>query len=394
MYASRLTQIQPFRVVEVLERARALERDGHEVVHFEVGEPDFETAEPILAAAAQGLRDGATKYTEALGTPALREAIAGHYRRLGIDVAPGRIVVTTGASAGLLLLAGLLLDPGQELLLPDPGYPCNGVFAQLVGARAHKLPVYAREGFAPTIEALRAAWGERSKVLLLASPSNPTGSLLPAPRLRQLAAATRELGGVCLLDEIYQGLTYTEGHGASDTDYASGLAVDPQLYVINSFSKYFGMTGWRLGWVVVPREEDAMALAPLAQNLYISPPALSQHAALAAFSDEALAQHESRRQEFRRRRDRLYAGLKSLGFRLASPPEGAFYIYAGLQDLGYAGDAMSFCRWLLEEFHVAVTPGDDFGNHAADAHVRFAYTTDMAGIELGLERIGNALSAL
>ena len=387
-YADRLTKIAPFRVVEMLERARELEREGQHVVHLEVGEPDFATAEPIVAAGQKALGEGATKYTEALGIPALREAISDYYRGQGLEVEAARIVVTTGASAGLLLLAGLLLNPGDRWLLPDPGYPCNEVFVRLVDGQTQPLPVQASHRFQPTAELVEAHWEPSTKGILLASPANPTGALLPPDDLVAIAKVARERGGVTLLDEIYQGLTYPAP--GEESAYSSGLALVPDLFVVNSFSKYFGMTGWRLGWLVLPPGASE-ALTPLVQNLFISPPAVSQHAALAAFAPEAMAIHEARRQRFERRRNRLHAGLQALGFGLGALPAGAFYLYADLAPLGLDMDGLSFARRLLEEEQVAVTPGIDFGANGTNQHLRFAYTTSTDNIDLGLERIGRAL---
>lgn len=384
MYAKRLGKISPFRVMELMERAKTLETQGHRVVHFEVGEPDFETAEPIVAAGIRALEAGKTKYTQALGIPELRERIAGHYRDdLGVDVAPERVVVTAGASGGLLLLNGLLLDPGDQLLLTDPGYPCNEVFVGLVNAEPVRIPVSPNQGFQLTAEDLRAHWGPATRGLLLASPANPTGAVMARESLGDLIAMARGEGGFVIIDEIYQGLVYDGG-----VSYRTALEIDPDVFVLNSFSKYFGMTGWRLGWMVVP-ESALDAVSRLAQNLFISPPTVSQHAALAAFSPQAMAIHEARREAFRRRRDQLCAGLRKLGFRVPLVPDGAFYLYVDVSRSGL--NSYDFCWRLIDEFQVATTPGIDFGDYLAERYVRFAYTTAEDSIEEGLERIGAAL---
>lgn len=395
MYARRLQQIAPFRVVELLERAKALEAAGHRVVHLEVGESDFATAQPIVAAGHRALDAGATKYTQALGIPELRRRIARHYREtVGIDIDPERVVVTSGASAGLLLLAALLLDPGDELLLTDPGYPCNEVFAWLVSGVPVAVPVPPEEGFQLTPQRAEAAWSAATRGMLVASPANPTGAVLSADDLAGLAALARARDGFLIVDEIYQGLTF---HGpavdlasGAGPGYRSGLAIDDGIYVLNSFSKYFGMTGWRLGWMVVP-PAAVEPIARLAQNLFISPPSLSQHAALAAFDAEAMAIHESRRAAFGRRLELLCDGLEALGFDIPVRPRGAFYVYV---DIGHTGlDAVDFCWRLLEEHHVAATPGIDFGARNAERFVRFAFTTGEEDIALGLARLGDALQA-
>ncbi len=387
MPASRLQHIAPFHVVHLLEQAKALEAAGCAVVHFEVGEPDFPTAAPIVAAAHRALDAGATKYTQALGIPPLRERIAAYYGEVAdLHVAPERVVVTAGASGGLLLLAALLLESGDELLLTDPGYPCNDVFARLVGARPVHVPCDPDAGFAVDPGAVERAWTTATRGLLVASPANPTGTLLSAATLSALAAVARARHGFVLLDEIYQGLTYADDGAAS---FRTGLQVEPDLYVLNSFSKFFGMTGWRLGWMVVP-EESVEPVARLAQNLFISPPSVSQHAALAAFEPAAMTVHQQRRDEFGRRMARLCDGLERLGFTLPARPAGAFYVYADVSHTGL--DAGTFCQRLLDEQHVAVTPGIDFGDTHAARFVRFAFTTSGAQIDVGLERLAVALA--
>jgi aspartate/methionine/tyrosine aminotransferase len=384
MYAERLLKISPFQVMELMERAKTLESQGHRVVHFEVGEPDFATAEPIVAAGIRALESGKTKYTQALGIPELRDRIAEHYRRdLGVELAAERVVVTAGASGALLLLNGLLLNPNDQLIVTDPGYPCNEVFAGLVNAEPVRVPVLSDAGFQLTAADLQANWQPRTRGLLLASPANPTGAVVARESLQALIAVARREGGFVILDEIYQGLVYDK-----DVSYRSGLEIDPDIFVLNSFSKYFGMTGWRLGWMVVP-ESALDAVSRLAQNLFISPSAIAQQAAMAAFSTEAMAIHESRREAFRRRRDQLCAGLRRLGFTVPVLPGGAFYLYV---DISHSGlNSHDFCWRLIDEYQVATTPGLDFGDHMADRYVRFAYTTDEASIALGVDRIETAL---
>jgi len=380
MFAKRNDQIQPFRVMEILARAAYHEGQGCRVVHFEVGEPDFETAAPIVAAGQEALSTGRTKYTQAVGIPELRAAIASHYAAMDVLVAPERIIVTAGASGGLTLLAALLLDPGDEMLITDPGYPCNEVFTRLVGAIPRPLPVFAEQRFQPSPADVRRAWNGSTKGALLASPANPTGTMLPRQWLHDIAAFTRQREGFLILDEIYQGLT-------THADYQSGLQVDDGIYVLNSFSKFFGMTGWRLGWLVVP-EIAIEATTKLAQNLFIAPSTPAQYAALAAFSDAAMLIHQQRAATFAQRAELLSTGLLALGFNIPVHPDGAFYLFVDIAHTGMnAGD---FTRRLLDEFQVAVTPGADFGEHYAD-FVRFAYTTDEVSIKLGLDRLAAAL---
>ena len=372
--------------MELMKRAAQLEAAGHRVVHFEVGEPDFNTAEPIVEAGRRALLDGHTKYTHALGTEALRGALARDYReRLGVAVPAERIVVTAGASGGLLLLSALLIDPGDGLLVTDPGYPCNAAFPRIVGGAAQPMPLRAEEGYLPHLDDLARAWRPNTAGLLLASPANPTGAVLTRERLAQVADFVREADGFFILDEIYQGLTYGPPPTAD-----TGLRTDDGLIALNSFSKYFGMTGWRLGWVVVP-EALVAPIERLAQNLFISPSSVAQEAALAAFSPEAMIIHETRRRRFDARRRHLMAGLERLGFEVAAPPAGAFYLYVDISSSGL--DSHDFCWRLIDEFQVAATPGIDFGEREAHRFVRFAYTTDDESIGLGLERIGKALEA-
>ena len=385
--ADRLNAISPFRVMQLVERAKSLEAAGHRVVHFEVGEPDFETAAPIVAAGREALASGRTKYTQALGTPELRERIARFYGdSAGVALAPERVVVTTGASGGLLLLTALLLNPGEELLMPDPGYPCNEAFVSLVNAVPGRIPVAAENGFRVTAGALEAAWREETRGLLLASPANPTGVVTDPETMATLLAVITGRQGVFLLDEIYQGLTYGPGDG--EPAYASGLSLSSDIFVLNSFSKYFGMTGWRLGWLVVP-DSCLDGISALAQNLFISPSSIAQHAALAAFEAEAMQIHEERRCRFAERRDRLAAGLRELSLNIPVDPTGAFYLYVDVSPTGM--DSEAFCWRLMDDYHVAVTPGIDFGRHLAERYVRFAYTTGEDDIDLGVERIGRAL---
>lgn len=388
MFAARNRHVQPFRVMVLMERARQLEREGRSIVHFEVGEPDFSTAEPIVTAGQQALADGHTGYTEALGIPELRARIAKFYRdQWEIELDPARIVVTSGASGALILACALLADPGDGWLMTDPGYPCNRSFLALVNAQAQLVPVGSDSGYQMSAEIAAECWQDNTHGLMLASPSNPTGAMLRGRDIEALSNLAVERGASIVLDEIYQGLTYGGGSGHCGT--ALTLSGAANLYVINSFSKYFGMTGWRLGWMVIP-ENAVPPVSRLAQNLFIAPPSISQYAALAAFSAEALAEHERRRDIFETRRDLLVSGLGRLGLRVALVPEGAFYLYVDIGAWGMNSD--DFCSRLLEDYGVAVTPGTDFGTHQSDCNVRFAFTTGEDRIRRGLERIGDALT--
>ena len=383
-WARRMADIQPFHVMAVLARARALEAAGADVIHMEIGEPDFSTPAPIVAAGQRALADGHTGYTPALGLPALREAVADLYaQRHGLQIDPARIVITPGGSAALLLISALLINPGEKVLMADPAYPCNRNFLRLVEGRAGLIPTSAASAYQLTPELLREHWDSECRAVMAASPGNPTGTLLSREALKQLADTTRQLGGHLIVDEIYHGLTY-------DEPAASVLEVADDAFVLNSFSKYFGMTGWRLGWLVAP-EAAVPELEKLAQNLYICAPTIAQVAGLAALQAETLAICEQRREAFQLRRDLLLPGLRDLGFEVPVTPQGAFYIYANIARLG--GDSQALCQHLIESQHVALTPGLDFGRHQSDQHVRFAYTTNRPRLEEALERLQRGLQS-
>ncbi|MDH4560397.1 MULTISPECIES: pyridoxal phosphate-dependent aminotransferase [unclassified Pseudomonas] len=381
-YSARSRAIEPFHVMALLARANELQAAGHDVIHLEIGEPDFTTAEPIVQAGQAALAAGHTRYTAARGIPQLREAIAGFYAshyRLNID--PDRILITPGGSGALLLASSLLVDPGKHWLLADPGYPCNRHFLRLVEGAAQLVPVGPETRYQLTPQLVERYWDSDSVGALVASPANPTGTVLHADELAALSQALKARGGHLVVDEIYHGLTY--GMEAS-----SVLEVDDEAFVLNSFSKYFGMTGWRLGWLVAPA--DAVPeLEKLAQNLYISAPSMAQYAALACFQPQTLEILEERREEFARRRDYLLPALRELGFRIAVEPEGAFYLYADISAFG--GDAYAFCRHFIETEYLAFTPGLDFGRHQAGHHVRFAYTQGLPRLEEAVQRLARGL---
>lgn len=377
-----MVDIAPFHVMELLTRARQLEAEGRSIIHMEVGEPDFPTPPAVIEAACEFIRGGQVFYTPALGNPALREAIACFYaRRYGVDVSPERIAVTAGASGALLLALAVLLDPGDELLLPDPGYPCNRHLVRTLEGVPRTLFVDAETGYQPTAEQVARHWTAHTKGLLVASPANPTGTMISPASMSRLASCISERGGALLVDEIYHGLTY-------DCDASTALALSDEIFVINSFSKYFGMTGWRLGWLVVP-PRFVRDVEKLAQNLFISPSTPAQHAALAAFRPETIDLLEARRAEFQSRRDYLLPALRQLGFHIPTEPHGAFYLYADCSDL--AQDSHAFAHTLLEQAGVAITPGLDFGENAPQRHLRFAYTVDRRKLEDGVARLAHHL---
>jgi aspartate/methionine/tyrosine aminotransferase len=368
--------------MDVLSRAHALERAGRHVVHMEIGEPDFTAPAPVVEAGVRALREGRTAYTATLGLPALREAIAAHYaQKFATPVDASRVVVTSGASGGLLTVSALYVDAGDELLVPDPGYPGYRHFVRAFEGRARALAVSAAENFQPTLAMVRAAWGARTKGLLLGSPSNPTGTLIERTELQAIAAFIAERGGVLIVDEIYQGLCY-------GVQPWTALGLPGEVVIVNSFSKYFCMTGWRLGWVVLP-ESAVRGFEKLAQHLFISAPSAAQHAACVAFTPESLAVLEERRSQFARRRDFLLPQLRSAGLSVPAEPHGAFYIYADCRR-----DAREYCLQLLEKEAVAATPGVDFGANGTERHIRFAYTRSMGDLEEAAQRIKRFAASL
>jgi aspartate/methionine/tyrosine aminotransferase len=380
--ARRVAEIEPFHVMALLARARELEAQGRSIIHMEIGEPDFPTPEPIVRAGVRALEKGELFYTATPGLPQLREAIAGYYHtRYGVRLAPSRILVTTGASAALLLACAALINPGDEVLLADPGYPANRHFVRVVEGVPRPVPVDAASGYQLAPAHLERHWSARTAAALVASPSNPTGTLISTERLAGMAELVRDRGGALIVDEIYHGLVY-EG------EYTTAAALADDVFVINSFSKYFNMTGWRLGWMVAP-EHAVGELDKLAQNLYLAAPTPAQHAALAAFEPETLAILESRRREFQARRDYLVPALRGLGFDIPVMPQGAFYVYAGCGRL--TRDSFGFARDLLEQAGVAITPGVDFGRNAPERHVRFAYTSSIERLQEGVARIAKFL---
>jgi aspartate/methionine/tyrosine aminotransferase len=382
--ASRLQRIAPFRVVEVLERAAALHHDGGPaVITLCVGEPDQGTPAPVLAAGQRALDRRNHRYTNSLGTMVLREALASMYdERYGVPVDPARIVITAGASGALTLTAATLLGHGDELLVSDPGYPCNRVFGALVDSDVRGLPVDASNNFQLDATQLTKSWGDHTRAVMVASPSNPTGMCATPSQLSELVDAAEALGGTAIVDEIYAELVY-------ERDRATVLATRDTPIVINSFSKTWGMTGWRLGWMVCP-EWMVEPVQRLAGNVFIAPSAPAQSAALACFAPSVWEEVEQRRIEFQTRRDVLLNGLVQLGFVIAARPDGAFYIYADCS--AFTDDSHRFVYEVLEGARVAITPGIDFGTHLAERYVRFSYTNSLANINEALDRLATFLA--
>ncbi|HIF18083.1 MAG TPA: aminotransferase class I/II-fold pyridoxal phosphate-dependent enzyme [Cycloclasticus sp.] len=376
--SKRVESVSPFYVMDIMARAKKLEEVGQEIIHMEVGEPDFSTPQPILEAAKNFLDIGNVRYTTAQGLPALRDKIAEHYlQEYSVIVQSERIFITPGASGALTVALAALLDAGDEVLTADPGYPCNSNLIRLFGADAKAVKVSDVDDFQLTAEHISQSWGGATRGVMIASPSNPTGTMVGRAQLNDIVTAVHEQKGFLISDEIYHGLVYKNRA-------VSALEITDDVFVLNSFSKFFGMTGWRIGWLIVP-DYAVSAATRLMQNLYISAPTHSQHAALAAFNGATRDILHQRRDEFERRRDVLYNGLKALGFVITNKPQGAFYIYADCS--AFTDNSYTFALELLEKGGVATTPGKDFGVSQPEKYLRFAYTTTMESIELGLQRI-------
>jgi aspartate/methionine/tyrosine aminotransferase len=353
---------------------------------MEVGEPDFSTPEPITEAGVAALRAGRTGYTPALGLPELREKIAQYYdTRFGVALSPERVVLTPGASGALLLLTAARLNPGDNLMLADPGYPCNRHFARVFEAHGQLIPAGPEQKYQLTAQDVNDHWHAKTRAALVATPANPTGTVLSLPELADLSDAVTQKGGELWVDEIYQGLNYGSS-GSAETV----LSVADDAVVLNSFSKFFGMTGWRLGWTIVP-DDLVPTMDTLAQNLFLAPPTPAQYAALGAFTPEVMAILEERRQILERRRDYLLTALPELGFKIHVAPEGAFYVYADASQ--FTQDSLAFCSRVLRETGVAITPGIDFGDHRAREHVRFAFTTELSRLKEAMARLADWLPA-
>ena len=392
-FSSRAERIDPFFVMEVAKAAQAMAREvagtSEPMIFLNIGEPDF-TAPPLVQeAAAKAVRDGATQYTNALGLDALRERISGWYQsRFGVDVPARRIVVTAGASAALHLACLALIERGDEILMPDPSYPCNRHFVSAAEGRAVLVPTTAAERYQLSSDKVQAAWTDKTRGVLLASPSNPTGTSIAPAELRRIHEVVQARGGVTMIDEIYLGLSYEEEFGHT------ALAIDEHIISINSFSKYFNMTGWRLGWMVVP---DAMVpvVERLAQNLFICASTVSQQAALACFEAESIAEYERRRAEFKARRDYFIPALQSLGLSVPVMPDGAFYAWADCTDaaqrLGVQG-SWDFALEVMRRAHVAITPGRDFGSFEPERFVRFSTANSMEQLQESVARLRKLLA--
>jgi aspartate/methionine/tyrosine aminotransferase len=390
--ARRMDGIEAFYAMEIQRDAVELERAGRSIIYLCVGEPDFAAPQAVMDAADAAVRRGDTHYTVALGIAPLREAISGHYRNhYGLGIPPSRIAVTSGASGALLIAFGTLVNPGDEWLMPDPTYPCNRRFVSLYGGTTRLIPCGPQENYQLTPELVEKQWGPNTRGVMLATPANPTGTTVAPDVMKAIHQVVRAKGGTLLVDEIYHGLTYQENAENAKGRFAnerSALELGEDLIVVNSFSKYFNMTGWRLGWMVVP-EAHMKPVEKLAQNLYICPPTVSQYAALACFEPATLAIYEERRAEFARRRDYLIPALREIGFKIPNTPEGAFYVYADIS--GFAENSFAFCRDVLHHAGVAITPGRDFGDRNAEKYVRFTYTVAIDQLEEVVRRLRDFL---
>lgn len=380
-----MSHIEPFHVMDLLAIAKNMEAQGKQIVHMEIGEPDFVTPAPVIRAAELALKNGQTHYTPAVGLPELRERIADYYQsRFDRVVNSEQIIITPGASGALLLALGVLVNPGEAVAMGDPGYPCNRHFVSMFDGKPVGIPVDASSGFQLTVQGLEQSRLKKPVAVMLASPSNPTGTLLAPGDIEEWTRDADRHEYYVVMDEIYQGLVY-------EREATTIAGQSNRVFVINSFSKYFCMTGWRLGWLVVPPGYQS-EVDKLAQNIFLAPSTLAQYAALAAFDKETIEILEDQRKEFQRRRDFLMPAIRELGFQLPVEPEGAFYLYADCSKL--TQNSFKFCHDLLQEAGVAITPGKDFGSHASHRYVRFAYTTSLEQLELGIEKIRKYLSLL
>ncbi len=376
--SKRAKNLSPFHVMDILAQAKALTQQGRTIYHMEVGEPDFATAECIINAGIDALKQLKTHYTPALGLPELRHAVADYYdRKFSLKINPERIIITPGASGALQLAMACLLDAGENVLLPDPGYPCNKNIAQVLAVEPIAVPVSAENAYQLDAASIAKYWNDKTRAVMVATPSNPTGTILPESQLKEICHIVEQNKGTLIVDEIYQGLVY-------DVDDYTALAISDECFVINSFSKYFGMTGWRIGWMVVP-EFYADAIDRIAQNIFLAPATMSQYAALTALTAETQIELDARRDEFKRRRDFLLPALEQLGFKIAVQPQGAFYIYANCEK--FTDDSFNWVKRLLNEQGVALAPGLDFGNYQANIHCRFAYTQSLDVLERAVDKI-------
>ncbi len=392
--APRMKDIQPFHVMSLLCRAKELEQQGRDIIHLEVGEPDFATPPAILEAAMQALRRGDTQYTPSLGLMSLRQAVADFYQQhFSVDISASQVVITPGASGALLLITGALISRGDAVMLADPSYPCNQNFVRFVDGEVQAIAVDESSQYQLTAEIIAKNWQENTKAVLIASPANPTGTIVTEDEMLKIIDLVREKQAYLIVDEIYQCLVYdNETYCAlKPGDVTNNVQNNDKshLIIVNSFSKYFQMTGWRIGWCIVP-EHLLDSCERLSQNLFLATPTLSQKAALAAFLPETLEILEQRREMFKQRRDYLYPKLLDLGFKIPIKPQGAFYMYCNCSTL--TDNSMTFAHELLEQTGLAITPGIDFGQNKPQSYVRLTYTKDISVLEQAVQRLERFLT--
>lgn len=381
--AKRLDGIEPFHVMEFVKRARELELSGRSIIHMSIGEPDFSAPPEVVAALTRAAAEGETGYTQATGIEPLRRAISAYYESdFGVKVDPARIIVTAGASAALLLACCALVNGGDQVLLADPTYPCNRHFIRAFDGVPQSIAVGSETRFQLTASLVEQNWNAAVKGVLLASPSNPTGTSIPFDELSRIIEVVQRHRGFTMVDEIYLGLQY-------DGAARSALEISENVVVTSSFSKFFAMTGWRLGWIVVPQDWVA-AFEKLAQNLYICASALAQRAALACFTPSSMTVFRARRAEFKERRDYLVPALEELGFQVPVFPDGAFYVYVDCSR--WSNDSTAFANELLEGAGVAIVPGMDFGSNQPGRFLRVSYATDLGSLKAAVGRMSEWLS--
>jgi len=376
------------------EKAAQLAATGADVIRLNLGEPDFGAPTPVLDAMKASLDTPDYPYTSALGLPELREAIANFYhKKHGLHVPSSRIVVTAGASAALLLASAALVEPGDNVILGDPSYPCNRRFLNAFGADVTLVPTRSQNNFQLTCNDVKKHWKSNTKGVLIATPANPTGTAICPEELAAIGQICKENNGFLIVDEIYLDLALTPPHQQESAQLHSVLAnrnLQDTLIVINSFSKYFGMTGWRLGWSVVPNAMTSI-VEKLAQNLFICPSTLSQKAALACFTPGALAQSEENKNTLSVRANIVFNAISTMGLSIDAYPDGAFYAYINISNTELS--AIEFCDKLLDTHHVALTPGNDFGEHNASQYVRLSFATEESRLIEGLNRLAQFVAS-
>lgn len=387
--SQRAEQTEVFHALAFGQRASELQSQGHHVVKLSIGEPSFGAPAAAREAMREVMDGRPMPYTSALGLPALRDAVAKFYHHMhGVDVDPARIVITSGASSALLVVAAATIDPGDEVIMADPSYPSNRQLVGAFGGKVVAVPTCAETRFQLNVASVASAWSEATCAVMIASPSNPAGTSVPFGELESICEFARARGAWRIIDEIYLNLADPQADGSPARTV---LEVDPDAIVINSFSKYFGMTGWRLGWAVLP-ESLLPALERLAMNFFLSASAPVQQAALACFTPESLIEYERRRVELVGRRELVLKGLERIGLPVPVPPDGAFYVYIDVSGTGL--DSWTFCERALEEAHVALTPGRDFGSATANTHVRLSYAADRTELVEGIRRLGQFVESL